>query len=53
MEGDDLVESGKDVVCKLNFGNGSMAHGGKANTKACNTLLCEGCIEYTVATCVG
>jgi len=50
---DYLVEGGKDVVCKLDFGNSSMAHGSEANTKSCNTLLREGCIKDTVMTWIG
>jgi len=53
VEKDYLVEGGKDVVCKLDFGNGSMTHGSEANTKAYNTLLSEGRIKDTFTAWIG
>lgn len=44
-----LVERGKDIVRKLNFGDSSMSHHSHPNAKASDALFSKGSIEDTLA----
>lgn len=44
-----LIECGVYVVCKLNFCYRGVAHRGKADSKARDALLSQGCIKHTLA----
>jgi hypothetical protein len=47
----DLIKGGEDVVSELDLCNGRRAVGRKADGKACNALLGEGCVEDAAGPC--
>ena len=44
-----LVKSWEDVIGELDFSNGSVTHCRHANTKACNALFCQWCVEDSLS----
>jgi hypothetical protein len=45
MDVTNLIESGVNIIGKLDFCDGGVAHSSKTNTKTSNSLLCEWGIE--------